>query len=168
MPNLVVPKQPLVRSRESTVHTRCQRQKWPRRTALITAASRYLSRPALLALYQNPSIREPANDSIPIDPFRLSSTHSIRNAPARTLVRAARICRRSTADRILDVMIRQLGEDKKRKTDINLIVSTDWLARNLTPSLSVNADIDPIGLFRFWGIQNSRRDFNACGHVIEK
>jgi hypothetical protein len=37
--------------------------------------------------------------------------HSIRNAPARTLVRSASIDRRSTADRILDIITHTGNKD---------------------------------------------------------
>ena len=62
---------------------------------------------------------------------------------------------------IKDVMIRQLGEDKKRKKGNIPTVNTDWLARNLTPDLSVEDDIDPADFFNPEELAIGRRDIKS-------
>jgi hypothetical protein len=58
-------------------------------------------------------------------------------------------------------MIRQLGEDKKRKKGNHPTVTMDWLARNLTAGLSVDIDIDPADFFDPEEFSIGRRDFKS-------
>jgi len=58
-------------------------------------------------------------------------------------------------------MIRQLEEIKKRKKDNIPTVNTDWLARNLTARLSVDADIEPADFFDPEEFSIGRRDFKS-------
>ena len=58
-------------------------------------------------------------------------------------------------------MIRQLGEDKKRKKGNNPTVNTDWLARNLTAGLSVHDEIEPAEFFDPDEFSIGRRDFKS-------
>lgn len=44
-------------------------------------------------------------------------------------------------------MIRQLGEEKKRKKDNIPTVNTDWLARNLSPDRTDPDEIDSADFF---------------------
>ena len=62
---------------------------------------------------------------------------------------------------IKDVMIRQLGEDKKHKKGNNPTVNTDWLARNLTAGLSVHDEIEPAEFFDPDEFSIGRRDFKS-------
>jgi hypothetical protein len=55
-------------------------------------------------------------------------------------------------------MIRQLGEDKKRKKDNIRTVNTDWLARNLASELTEDDDIDPADFLDPEEFNTSRRD----------
>ena len=55
-------------------------------------------------------------------------------------------------------MIRQLGENKKRKKGNIPIVNTDWLARNLTAGLSVDDEIEPAEFFDPEEFSIGRRD----------
>jgi hypothetical protein len=56
-------------------------------------------------------------------------------------------------------MIRQLGEDKKRKKGTNPTVNTDWLARNLIPDPTAASDFDPTDFFDPEEFRTGRRDF---------
>ena len=56
-------------------------------------------------------------------------------------------------------MIRQLGEDKKRKKDDILTGNTDWLARNLTAALTAEDDIGPADFFDPEEFRIDRSDF---------
>ena len=58
-------------------------------------------------------------------------------------------------------MIRQLGEDKKRKKGNIPTVNTDWLARNLAADLSAGNDIDPADFFDPEEFSIGRRDFKS-------
>ncbi len=58
-------------------------------------------------------------------------------------------------------MIRQLGEDKKRKKSNNPTVNTDWLARNLTAGLSVDDEIEPADFFDPEEFSIGRRGFQS-------
>jgi hypothetical protein len=59
-------------------------------------------------------------------------------------------------------MIRQLGEDKKRKKGNNPTVNTDWLARNPTSGLSVADDVEPADFFDPEEFSIGRRDFESA------
>ena len=58
-------------------------------------------------------------------------------------------------------MIRQLGEDEKRKRGNNPTVNTDWLARNLSSERITDDDIDPADFFDPEEFAIGRRDFRS-------
>ena len=58
-------------------------------------------------------------------------------------------------------MIRQLEEDKKRKKDNIRNSETDFQARNLTPDLTTDDDIDPADFFDPEEFAIGRRDYKS-------
>jgi len=58
-------------------------------------------------------------------------------------------------------MIRQLGEEKKRKKGNIPTVNTDWLARNLSPDRIESDEIDPADFFDPEEFSIGRRDFKS-------
>ena len=58
-------------------------------------------------------------------------------------------------------MIRQLGEDQKRKKRNNRSGEREFQARNLTPDLTADADIDPADFLDPEEFAIGRRDFKS-------
>jgi type III secretory pathway component EscU len=58
-------------------------------------------------------------------------------------------------------MRHQLGEIKKPKKSDIPTVNTDWLARNLTPDLTADDDIDPADFFDPEEFKIGRREFKS-------
>ena len=59
-------------------------------------------------------------------------------------------------------MIRQLGEDKKRKKGNIRTVKRNLLARNLTPDLTADHDIEPADFFDPEEFRIGRRNYKPA------